>query len=111
MDVEMKDTVLGGKQVVLALAGRVTTVSVGEIRAKMKSLVADGKGEMILDLSRVTFLDSSGLAALVSGLKTTREAGGWLRLAGVSDNVRSVFTLTMLDRVFQLYPDLDSARK
>ncbi len=111
MDVEMKDTVLGGKQVVLALAGRVTTVSVGEIRAKMKSLVADGKVEMILDLSRVTFLDSSGLAALVSGLKTTREAGGWLRLAGVSDNVRSVFTLTMLDRVFQLYPDLDSARK
>jgi anti-sigma B factor antagonist len=106
----MSETILGGKQVLLAVSGRVTAVSVGDLRARTKALVAEGRTEIILDLSDVSFMDSSGLAALVSGLKATREAGGWFRVAGVTENVRSVFSLTMLDKVFELYPDVDSAR-
>jgi anti-anti-sigma factor len=60
-------------------------------------------------MSGVSFLDSSGLAALVSGLKAAREAGGTLKLAGVNEQARQVFEITRLDQVFELYPDRDAA--
>jgi anti-sigma B factor antagonist len=59
----------------------------------------------------VSFIDSSGLASLVSGLKLARERGGWLRLAGVNEQVASIFKMTLLDRVFELYPNVDAAKK
>ena len=60
-------------------------------------------------MAEVSFIDSSGLAALVSGLKAVRSAGGWLKLAAVSDQPRQVFKLTMLERVFEFYPSVQAA--
>jgi anti-sigma B factor antagonist len=100
----------GERRALITAEGKMTAVTVGPLRTKLKSLATGGTPEVILDLSRVLFLDSSGLAALVSGLKAAREAGGWLRLAGMSDDVKTVFKLTLLDRVFELYPDVETAR-
>jgi len=54
-------------------------------------------------------MDSSGLAALVSALKATREGGGWVRLANLTAQVQSVFKLTMLDKVFDMFPSVEAA--
>ena len=66
---------------------------------------------LVVDLTAVPFIDSSGLAALVSGLKATRQAGGTLKLAGLNEQARTVFRLTRLERVFELYPDAAAAQR
>ena len=60
----------------LVLEGRLNALTAPELKKRLKDLPANGQVYVVLDMSKVSFLDSSGLAALVSGLKATREAGG-----------------------------------
>ncbi len=68
-----------------------------------------GTYHAVVDLGKVSFIDSSGLASLISGLKTFRSQGKQFRLAAVQPNVRQVLTLTMLDRAFDIMPDVRAA--
>ncbi len=94
---------------VLTIEGRLNAVTANDLKNNIKALVADQKNHLILDLAKVTFIDSSGLSAIVSGLKTTREQGGSLKLVGLSDKTKRVFELTRLARVFEFYPDVEKA--
>ncbi|MGI8857702.1 MAG: STAS domain-containing protein [Thermomicrobiales bacterium] len=69
----------------------------------------NGDYHAVVDLAKVSFIDSSGLASLISGLKTFRSQGKEFRLAAVQPNVRQVLTLTMLDRAFDIRPDVRTA--
>lgn len=80
-----------------------------QAKAHFRSLVESGATRLVVDLSRLSFVDSSGLGALVAALKLARNAGGDVRLCGVSDQVRSIFELTRLTRVFETHPDRESA--
>ena len=111
MELEISETALSEKGVLLAVNGRLNATSTQKLKTRLKQLVDSGKVELILDMSSVSFIDSSGLAALVSGLKHARERSGWLKLAGVNEQVAGIFKMTMLDRVFELYPDVDAAKK
>ncbi len=72
--------------------------------------VIDGRsGRIIVDLEKVDFIDSSGLGALISALKVLRSNGGDLVLSSMSAQVRTVFEITRLLRVFEVYQDPDSA--
>lgn len=64
-----------------------------------------GEYHAVVDLAKVSFIDSSGLASLISGLKTFRAQGKQFCLAAVQPNVRQVLALTMLDRAFEITPD------
>jgi len=59
----------------------------------------------------VSFIDSSGLAALVSGLRSARERKGDIVLSGVQSQAQTVFRLTMLDRVFAIHPTFEQAKQ
>ena len=100
---------LSARRVVLSLKGRINAVSAPAVKAKVRELVEEGRCEIVCDLGAVGFLDSAGLAALVSGLKATRERGGFLKLVGVNDQVARIFKLTMLDKVFEIHPSVDAA--
>ena len=63
----------------------------------------------MVDLGGTEFVDSSGLGALIGGLKVARLAGGDLRIAASTDAVRKVLKLTNLDRVLRDYPTPESA--
>jgi len=66
----------------------------------------DKTAEIILiDLQEVTFIDSSGLGALVSALKMVRTRGGKLFICSINDQVRMLFELTSMDRVFKVFKD------
>ena len=65
--------------------------------------------KVIVNLERVTYIDSSGLATLVEMLKKTRSQGGALGLAGMSDKVKSLFEITKLDKLFSIFPSQDEA--
>jgi anti-sigma B factor antagonist len=109
MDFEFSEKNLSPRRALITCAGRLTAASAPALKARMHELVGHGSLELVCDLSAVSFLDSSGLAALVSGLKSTREAGGWIKLAGMNPQVRNIFVLTKLERVFELYPNVDAA--
>ncbi len=64
---------------------------------------------MIVNLSRVSYMDSSGVASLVKLLSRVRRMGMPMRLAAMSDRVRSVFEITRLDTVFDIYPTEEEA--
>ena len=63
----------------------------------------------VVDLSKVMYIDSSGLATLVEMLKKTKGQGGTLGLAGMSEKVRSLFEITKLDKLFSIFPTPEQA--
>lgn len=67
--------------------------------------------KVVIDLGPTTFIDSSGLGALVSGLKTCRQAGGDLRIAAPGEQVRTVLRLTNLDRILRAHDTVEDARR
>ncbi len=109
MDFQISESHLDGQIILLTLSGRLTAASAPQLRGEFKHFEAVAQPKIILDMSAVQFLDSSGLAALVSGLKSTRERSGWLRLAGVTPQVANIFKLSQLERVFAIFPDVASA--
>ena len=64
---------IDGKTCVIGVSGRLSAVSAGEVKDTIKNQVEAGHNGLLIDLSGTDFIDSSGLSALVSGLKLTRE--------------------------------------
>jgi len=73
-----------------------------ELKDLIQAALDSGERKLLVDFSRTGYIDSSGLGALVSVSKRTREAGGELRLAGLNDDLRSLFELTKLDTLFTI---------
>jgi len=94
---------------VLALKGKLNMVSAPVVRESITSLVADGHSRVVVDLAEVPFLDSSGLGALIAGLKSARQAGGDLRIAAPSEQTRLVLRLTNMERVLTPYDTPEEA--
>lgn len=86
---------------VIAPEGRLNMVSARQLTAAIGGLIDAGTAKIVVDLEATDFMDSSGLGALIGGLKSARQAGGDLRLARPSEQVRTVLKLTNLDRVLR----------
>jgi len=71
--------------------------------------VIDANGKLVLDLSRLHFVDSSGLGAFISCLRKLNAKGGDLKLCGMSKPVRGVFELVRMHRIFDILPTQDAA--
>lgn len=94
---------------VVHLGGRLDITSAAEAKRLFAETVEGGISRLVVDLADITFIDSSGLSALVSGLRTSRQAGGDLRIAAAGDQPTAVLALTTLDKVFRLYPTVGEA--
>jgi anti-sigma B factor antagonist len=77
-------------------------------KEEMTRCIDDGQNQIVLDLSRVDFIDSSGLGALVSCLKRLGPKGS-LAVAGATGAVSRLFSLTRMDKVFALHPNVEAA--
>lgn len=109
MKLEIVTNTIDERTAVVTLNGRLDAVTVADLREVLGKLVAGGTVNLVIDLGGTSFIDSSGLAALIYGLKAVREAGGSFRLACLQEPVKEIFRLTMIDRVFAMYPDTASA--
>lgn len=94
---------------VITIDGRLTASGAPRLRDAVKELVEAGRTRIVVDLGGTEFVDSSGLGALIGGLKAARVAGGDLRIAAVPDAVRTVMRLTNLDRVLREHPSPETA--
>jgi anti-sigma B factor antagonist len=94
---------------VVAVEGRLTATGVPRLRQTIDEAVAAGRPRVVVDMGGMDFIDSSGIGALIGGLKSTRLAEGDLRIAAVPEAVRRVLKLTNLDRVLREYPTAEAA--
>lgn len=94
---------------VLALKGRLEARNSASVREMIKKAGSAIPTNMVVNLKDVTFIDSSGLAVLVQGMKLAKKHGGKLRLCHLQQSVRIIFELTRLDRAFEILPDESSA--
>lgn len=94
---------------VMRLSGRLDFATAAEARKAFGEAVDAGRQRLVVDLADVDFVDSSGLGALIGGLKTARQAGGDLCIARATSQAQTVLALTSLDRVFRLYPSVGEA--
>ena len=90
---------------VVELAGRFDAHEVPEVRKTLTSAVESGNGRVVIDLGGVNFVDFSGLACLVQGMKHCRERGADAYLCNLQQPVRIIFELTRLDRAFRFPND------
>jgi anti-sigma B factor antagonist len=107
MQIDVTDA--GDGIAVAALNGRLNMASAGRLREAVNSEVAAGRTRIAVDLTSVEFMDSSGLGALINGLKVARQAGGDLRIASPSEQVRLVLQLTNMEKFLTTVPDAKTA--
>ena len=94
---------------VIRVNGRLTMVNAPELRARVNDALEAGRTTVVVDLGDCEFMDSSGLGAVIGGLKVARQAGGDLRLARLTPQVVTVLELTNLDRVLRPYASVEEA--
>jgi anti-sigma B factor antagonist len=99
-----------GGVAVVRLAGRLDFTSVTEARDQFASAITAGHRKLIVDLSKVEFVDSAGLGSLIGGMRAARQAGGDLRIANPSEQARMLLSLTSLDQVLKVHPTIKEAQ-
>ncbi|MEG8946743.1 STAS domain-containing protein [Rosettibacter firmus] len=92
-------------------SNRATLIESENLKKLIYDKVEKGYKKIIIDLSNAEFIDSTFLGVIVNGLKKVVSLGGDLKLVGFKPAVRSMFELTRLFRVFESYPELQSALK
>jgi anti-sigma B factor antagonist len=95
-------------KIVIALEGDIDLENAGEVR---KALLANlkQKKDLLIDMSGVDYIDSSGIASLVEGLQVARKQKNELSLVSVSQRARRVLELARLDKVFTIHADVAAA--
>lgn len=96
--IEFKGKVMGGPDAV-------------KLNEKLHELIDEDKTNIVADLGKVRFMNSSGLGMLIGGLTTMRKAGGDLRIANASDKIESLLVVTKLITVFKNFKTLEEAVK
>jgi anti-anti-sigma factor len=94
---------------ILPLNGEIDLHVSPRIALSLSQMVKKKPAKLIVDMSRVTYIDSSGLAVLIEAMQSVEEYGGAFVIAGLQETVRSIFEIARLDQVFRIFPDVNSA--
>jgi anti-sigma B factor antagonist len=99
-----------GADCAISLVGEVDVYTSPRLKEEIIDIVDAGCVNLIIDLEAVSFIDSSGLGVLVSGLRRMKEHGGTLRLVCTKDSILKIFRITGLDKVFPVFSTVAEAR-
>jgi anti-sigma B factor antagonist len=92
-----------GSITVLDLAGKITSDDSGKLKEKVTSILSQGHKQIVLDLSGVTYIDSSGLGEMVSCHTTANRENGAIKLANLGKRSKDLLVMTKLIMVFSVY--------
>ena len=87
---------------IAVVEGEINISTSPQLKKEMEKVTT---AKVVINLAKVGYVDSSGLATLVELLKKARSKGGALHLTNLSDKVRSLFEITKLDKLFGIFPD------
>ncbi len=107
---ELHETCHDGIKIVTVPEARIDAAAAIRFKDAMRAATADGPDHVVLDLSNVDFVDSSGLGAIVAAMKQMGQ-GRRLDLAGMTPDVAKVFRLTRMDTVFVIHDRADGAAR
>lgn len=94
---------------VLMVKGEIDIYTAPMFKQAVVGLVSDGNTNVVIDLSGVTFMDSSGFGTLLGATRRLRPAGGGLHLAGANSTIQRMLRLTRLDTIMELYDTAEEA--
>ncbi len=94
--IELKGNVIGGTEA-------------QEFSDSLKKLLEEGKRKIVLDLSEVKFMNSSGIGMMISALTTVKKADGYLKLANVTEKIESLLVITKLISIFEHFDSVEAA--
>ena len=98
-----------GEVTVIQVEGQLIVGNRQELKQRVLEELESGERNFAIDFENTGYIDSSGLGVLVSLSKKIREQGGELRLAGLNEDLRTLFELTKLDTLFQISDSLEGA--
>jgi len=98
-----------GADCVVVLGGEVDLYTAPELKQELHRLVAEGATRVVIDMTQTTFIDSTTLGVLLSVVKRVRPEGGAVVLVCPDRNVRRIFEITLLDRVFPIVDTREEA--
>jgi anti-sigma B factor antagonist len=107
MELETHDD--GGVTIITVRGDLVIGDAETSFKKTVTRLVEDGRVNLLIDLSSVGFLDSSGLGALVRALTNTQKEGGQTKLLNAGPQIRKLLQMTKLDSVFEIHEDMEAA--
>ena len=94
---------------VLQLEGEIDLHLSPEVAESLRLMVAKKPQVLVVDLEKVTYMDSSGLAVLIEAMQNVQKYGGKFALATVQESVKHIFEIARLDQVFQIFDHVDTA--
>lgn len=100
-----------GQACVVSLKGEVDVYTSPRLKQEIVDAIDSGCVNLVVDLRRLDFIDSSGLGVLVGGLRRVKEKGGTLRLLCDKESILKVFRITGLDRVFPVFDNAEAAQQ
>ena len=98
-----------GEHTVLEVGGEVDVYTAPRLRERLIELVDAGARDVVVDLERVEFLDSTGLGVLVGALKRLRTVHGTFGLVCAKEPLLKIFRITALDQVFPIFATVEAA--
>ena len=99
-----------GEVMVLEISGKIMGgPDHDKFKAEIKGLIEQGFNKVVLDFSGVPWINSTGLGILISGYHSLREAEGGMKICNVKERVLSIFYISRLNEVFEVFPSCDEA--
>ncbi|HEX4521605.1 MAG TPA: STAS domain-containing protein [Gaiellaceae bacterium] len=109
MDFGVTSADLGDGIATVGVAGEVDLYTAPRLKEALVDTIDGGSRKVLVDLSQATFIDSTTLGVLMGAVKRLRPAGGELAIACNDPNIRRIFEITLLDRIFAIYSSPDEA--
>ncbi|MBL8020669.1 MAG: STAS domain-containing protein [Leptospirales bacterium] len=95
--------------VIVRLAGEIDLYNAPDLRQLLSEQIRKGNTRIVLDMNRISYVDSSGLGVLISATTEATKRGGGLKLVSLSQNVRAVIDLVRLNAMFPVYSSENDA--
>ncbi len=100
-----------GKFLIISLEGELDVENSSSLKNEVRNMVSSEHPNLVIDLRKVDYVDSSGLGTLIALQKAARFNGGALSIVGASEQIRRVMKMTNIDKLFELYNTLKEALK
>jgi len=106
---ELTEVELDERSVILRVVGEIHATTAPEFSERLNAAIAQGRTGVVLDLTGVEFIDSTGLSVLLNGLRRVTRVRGAMVLACANPTVLRLFEITKLDSTFDIVADCDEA--
>ena len=102
-------TRMAASQKVVPLEGEIDLHVSPRVAATLNSALKEKPSNLVVDMSKCSYIDSSGLAVLIEAMQNVEKYGGTFALAALQESVKPIFEIARLDQVFRIFPDVDAA--